>query len=137
MKDILKIIETSAALLGGAVGWYIGNIDGFIFALLAFVVTDYITGVLRAGVEKQLSSRVGFKGIAKKIMIFVLVGIGHMMDAYLVMGANGLLRTAIIFFYISNEGVSILENSVAIGLPVPEKLKTMLEQLKEGEKDVK
>lgn len=118
-------------------GWYIGNIDGFIFALLAFVVTDYITGVLRAGVEKQLSSRVGFKGIAKKIMIFVLVGIGHMMDAYLVMGANGLLRTAIIFFYISNEGVSILENSVAIGLPVPEKLKTMLEQLKEGEKDVK
>lgn len=133
----MKIIETSAALLGGAVGWYIGNIDGFIFALLAFVVTDYITGVLRAGVEKQLSSRVGFKGIAKKIMIFVLVGIGHMMDAYLVMGANGLLRTAIIFFYISNEGVSILENSVAIGLPVPEKLKTMLEQLKEGEKDVK
>ena len=107
------------------------NIDGFLYTLIAFVVVDYITGILRAGVEKKLSSRIGFKGIAKKIMLFILVGVGHLIDAYLITGANGLLRNAIIFFYISNEGISIIENSSALGLPVPEKLKIMLEQLKE------
>lgn len=133
METIIKTIKTTLTFLGGVLGWYIGNVDGFVFALIAFVFIDYVTGVLRAGVEKKISSRVGFKGIAKKLMIFILVGIGHMIDAYLITGANGLLRTAIIFFYISNEGISIIENSVAIGLPVPEKLKDVLLKMKEGE----
>lgn len=124
----IKILLTS---IGGLCGWYLGNLDGFLYTLIAFVVVDYITGILRAGVEKKLSSRIGFKGIAKKIMLFILVGVGHLIDAYLITGANGLLRNAIIFFYISNEGISIIENSSALGLPVPEKLKIMLEQLKE------
>ena len=93
---------------------------------------DYFTGVLAAGVKKELSSEVGFKGIAKKVCIFVLVGIANIVDTQ-VIHDGAAIRTAVIFFYLANEGISVLENSAVIGLPVPEKLKEMLLQLTEEE----
>ena len=96
--------------------------------LLAFVVIDYITGVMYAIADKNLSSEVGFKGICRKVLIFLLVGIANVLDVQ-VIGTGSVLRTAVIFFYISNEGVSLLENAAHLGLPVPEKIKTVLEQL--------
>lgn len=98
------------------------------YALIAFVVIDYITGVMCAIVDKRLSSRVGFKGICKKVLIFTLVGMGHILDTHII-GSGSVLRTAVIFFYISNEGVSLLENATYLGLPVPKKIKLILEQL--------
>ena len=106
----------------------IGGFDGFLYALIAFAVIDYITGVMCAISDKRLSSEVGFKGICRKVLIFVLVGIGNLVDMY-VLGEAGVLRTAVIFFYLSNEGVSLLENSAHLGLPIPQKLKSVLEQL--------
>lgn len=92
------------------------------------MVIDYITGVMCAIADKSLSSGVGFKGICRKVLIFALVGIGNIIDVQ-VLGTPGVLRTAVIFFYLSNEGVSILENSAHLGLPVPDKLKDILAQL--------
>ena len=134
MKEIWAWAQTAFAGLGALLGWYLGGLDGFLYALIAFVVVDYITGVLRAIVEKKLSSRIGAHGIAKKVAIFLVVGIGHLIDTYLIGGTGTPLRTAVIFFYIANEGVSFLENATAIGLPVPAKLKDVLAQLhgKEG-----
>ena len=99
-----------------------------LIALLAFVAVDYVTGVMCAVVDKKLSSSVGFKGIFKKILIFALVGVGHILDT-MVIGTGSVLRTAIIFFYLSNEGISLIENAGHLGLPIPAKLKTVLEQL--------
>ena len=112
------------------VGWFLGGFDGFLYALIVFVVMDYLTGVLAAGVRKDLSSEVGFKGIAKKVCIFVLVGIANIVDTQ-VIHDGAAIRTAVIFFYLANEGISILENSTVIGLPVPQKLREMLQQLTE------
>lgn len=114
--------------LGGGIGWFLGGLDGFLYALIAFVVIDYITGVMCAIVDKKLSSNVGFRGIFRKVLIFVMVGIGNLIDTQLI-GSGEALRTAVIFFYISNEGVSLLENAAHIGLPIPEKLKDVLAQL--------
>ena len=97
-----------------------------LYALLAFAVIDYITGVMCAVADKKLSGAVGFKGIFKKVLIFALVGIGHTLDTY-VIGTGSVLRTAIIFFYLSNEGVSLLENASYLGLPIPRKLKSVLD----------
>ena len=135
MKTIWAWTQTAFAGIGGFLGWYLGGLDGFMYTLIAFVTVDYVTGVLRAVVEKQLSSRIGAQGIAKKVALFLVVGIGHLIDAYLLGGTGAPLRTAVVFFYIANEGVSLLENASAIGLPVPEKLKEMLAQLhgKDGE----
>ena len=99
-----------------------------LYALLAFVVIDYITGIMCAIVDKKLSSSVGFRGIFKKILIFALVGVGHIIDT-MVIGTGSVLRTAIIFFYLSNEGISLIENAGHLGLPIPAKLKAVLEQL--------
>ncbi len=129
MKTIWAWTQTAFAGIGGVVGWYLGGLDGFLYVLIAFVAVDYITGVLRAISERQLSSRIGAKGITKKVAIFLVVGIGHLIDAYLLGTDGAILRTAVIFFYISNEGISLLENATAIGLPVPEKLKQVLAQL--------
>ena len=130
MKEIWNWIQLALSAVGGALGWFFGGMDGLIYALLVFVIADYITGVMCAIADKNLSSEVGFKGICKKVLIFVMVGIGHIMDTYLI-GNGEVLRTAVIFFYCSNEGVSILENATRLGLPVPAKLKAVLEQLKD------
>ena len=135
MKQIWSGIQLAFTAFGGFLGWFLGGIDGFLYALIAFVVIDYITGVMCAITDKKLSSSVGFKGICRKVLIFTLVGIGNIVDVY-VLGQGGVLRTAIIFFYLSNEGVSIMENTAHLGLPIPAKLKEVLEQLHErGGKD--
>lgn len=133
MKAFTEIVEYATAILGGFVGWFLGGFDGFLYALLAFVVIDYLTGVMVAVLEKKLSSEVGFKGIIKKVFIFCLVAVGHIVDTQLIRSGS-VLRTAVIFFYLSNEGISILENVAMIGLPVPEKLKDVLEQLRDEKK---
>lgn len=128
MKEIWNWVQVALTALGGFLGWFLGGFDGFLYALVALMVADYITGVMCAIVDKTLSSEVGFRGIFKKVLIFVLVGIGHIIDTNLIRDGN-VLRTAIIFFYCSNEGVSMLENSSRLGLPIPEKLKVVLAQL--------
>lgn len=128
MKQIWTVIQMVFSAFGGFIGWFLGGNDGFIYALLAFVVIDYITGIMCAIADKELSSEVGFKGICKKVLIFALVGIGNLLDIY-ILGQAGILRNVVIFFYLSNEGVSILENASHLGLPVPEKLKEILKQL--------
>ena len=128
MKEVWIGIQVGLAALGGFLGWFLGGFDGLIYALIAFVAVDYITGVLRAIVEKQLSSRIGAHGIVKKVALFLIVGVAHLVDAYLLHDGDA-LRTAVIFFYISNEGVSLLENAAVIGLPIPEPLKNALAQL--------
>lgn len=137
MKEFWNLIQLVFTALGGWLGYFLGGCDGLLVALVVFAVTDYITGVMCAINDHKLSSEVGFRGICRKVIIFMLVGIGHILDVN-VIGTGSVLRTAIIFFYLSNEGVSLLENAAHLGLPVPEKLKDVLEQLhdraeKEGE----
>lgn len=128
MKEFWTTIQVVFAGIGGWLGWFLGGCDGLLYALLAFAVIDYITGIMCAVVDKKLSSEVGFKGIFKKVLIFALVGIGHILDTR-VIGNGSVMRTAVIFFYLSNEGVSLLENAAYLGLPIPQKLKSVLEQL--------
>ena len=130
MKQIWSGIQIAFTAFGGFLGWFLGGFEGYLYALIAFAVIDYITGVMCAITDKNLSSSVGFKGICRKVLIFTLVGIGNIVDVY-VLGQGGVLRTAVIFFYLSNEGVSIMENSAHLGLPIPAKLKEVLEQLHE------
>ena len=131
MKEIWNWIQLAFATVGAFLGWFLGGLDGFLYALIAFVVIDYVIGVLCAIVDKKLSSEIGAKGIFKKVLIFTLVGVAHILDTQILgsTGDGGTLRTAVIFFYLSNEGVSILENASHIGLPIPEKLKEVLKQL--------
>lgn len=128
MKSIWMSIQLGLSAAGAYVGYFLGGWDGFLYALVTFVVIDYITGLMVAILDKKLSSDIGFRGIFKKVLIFVMVGIGHIFDAHLI-GDGSALRTAVIFFYISNEGISILENSSRIGLPIPQKIKDILGQL--------
>ena len=135
MKEFWASVQFIFAGIGGWLGWFLGGCDGLLYALLAFVIIDYITGIMCAIVDKKLSSSVGFKGICRKVLIFLLVGIAHLLDFY-VIGSGSVLRTAAIFFYISNEGVSLMENAAHLGLPVPVKIKEVLEQLHDrAEKD--
>ena len=128
MKEFWTTIQLVFAGIGGWLGWFLGGCDGLLYALLAFVVIDYITGIMCAVVDKKLSSEVGFKGIFKKVLIFAMVGIGHILDTRVIGSGSG-MRTAVIFFYLSNEGVSLLENAAYLGLPIPQKLKSVLKQL--------
>ena len=136
MKQIWNGIQVAFTALGGFLGWFLGGVDGFLYALIAFVVIDYITGVMCAIADKNLSSEVGFKGICRKVLIFLLVGIANVLDVQ-VIGTGSVLRTAVIFFYISNEGISLLENASHLGLPVPAKIKAVLEQLHDRAEDDK
>ena len=128
MKEFWNTIQLAFAAVGGWLGYFLGGCDGPLYALIAFVAIDYITGVMCAISDKTLSSEVGFRGICRKVLIFLLVGIGNIIDVQ-VLGSPGALRTAVIFFYLSNEGVSLLENAAHLGLPVPDAIKTVLEQL--------
>ena len=128
MRNFWNMIQLLISALGGWIGYFMGGCDGLIYALVAFVAVDYITGIMCAVADKKLSSEIGFKGICKKVLIFLLVGIANILDVQ-VIGTGCVVRTAVIFFYISNEGVSILENTSHLGLPVPEKLKDILQQL--------
>lgn len=131
MKEAMQV---SFAALGGALGSVLGGWDGFLYALVVFAVIDYITGVMCAISNKTLSSEVGFKGICRKVLIFFLVGIANILDVNII-GSGSVLRMAVIFFYISNEGVSLLENAARLGLPIPKKIQMVLEQLQESSED--
>ena len=128
MKEFWNMIQMVFAAVGGWLGYYLGGCDGLLLALVAFSAADYLTGVMCAVSDRKLSSNVGFKGICRKVLIFLLVGIANILDVH-VIGTGSVLRTAVIFFYISNEGVSLLENAAHLGLPVPGKIKDVLEQL--------
>ena len=128
MREFWNGVQVVFTAIGGWLGWFLGGCDGLLYALIAFVVIDYITGIMCAVADKKLSSAVGFKGICKKVLIFALVGLGHILDTR-VIGAGSVLRTAVIFFYLSNEGVSLIENAAHLGLPAPKKLKDVLGQL--------
>ncbi len=133
MKNILNTMQLIFTALGGYIGWFLGGVDGFMYALITFVVIDYVTGLMVAVLERKLSSEIGFRGIFKKVLIFVMVGIGNIVDVHLIKNGSA-IRTAVIFFYVSNEGISIIENAAKIGLPIPQKLKDILEQLNKEEK---
>ncbi len=139
MKEFWNTIQVVFAAVGGWLGYFLGGCDGLLMALVLFVIVDYITGVMCAAADHVLSSAVGFKGICRKVLIFMLVGIANVMDAE-ILKSGCVLRTAVIFFYLSNEGISLLENAAHLGLPIPEKLREVLEQLhdrseKETEKE--
>jgi len=133
MNNIVNWIKMIFTAIGGYLGFFLGGWDGFLYALTAFVVLDYITGIMVAIVQKKLSSAVGFQGIFRKVVIFILVGVGYIIDSQII-GESGAIRTAVIFFYVSNEGISIIENASLLGLPIPDKLKEVLVQLKEQKK---
>ena len=128
MKEFWNTMQFIFTVLGGWLGHFLGGCDGLLIALVAFVSIDYVTGVMCAISDKDRSSRVGFKGICRKILIFALVGVANLIDVQVIQ-TGSILRTAVIFFYLSNEGVSLLENAAHLGLPIPKKLKAVLEQL--------
>ena len=128
MKEFWTTIQLAFAAVGGWLGWFLGVCDGLLYALLAFVVLDYITGVMCAIVDKKLSSAIGFKGVCKKVLILFMVGIANIVDLH-VIGSGSALRGAVIAFYLSNEGLSLLENAAHIGLPIPDRMKDVLAQL--------
>lgn len=134
MKEFWNTIQLIFTGIGGWLGYFLGGCDGLLYALLAFVVIDYITGIMCAINDHTLSSEVGFRGICRKVLIFLLVGIANILDVNII-GSGSVLRTAVIFFYISNEGVSLMENAAHLGLPVPEKIKAVLEQLHDRAED--
>ena len=128
MKEFWNMIQMVFTMIGGWLGYFLGGCDGLLIALVIFAAMDYITGVMCAVADKNLSSEVGFKGICRKVLIFMLVGVANILDVQ-VIGTGSVLRTAVIFFYLSNEGISLLENAAHLGLPIPEKLKIVLKQL--------
>lgn len=134
MKETWNTIQVGMAALGGFVGWFLGGVDGSLYTLCAFVVVDYITGLLKAIACHKLASHIGAEGITKKVMIFLLIGVAHLLDVEII-GNGNVLRDAVIFFYLSNEGISIIENTIQLGLPVPQKLKDILNQINENKED--
>ena len=132
MKDVANTMQYIFAAMGGSLGAVLGGFDGFLYALIVFVVVDYMTGVMVGILNKELSSQIGFRGIFKKVVIFSLVAVAHIIDTHVIQNGS-VIRTTVIFFYLSNEGISILENAALIGLPIPKKIKDVLEQLKENE----
>ncbi len=134
MKEFIETMQIAFAAIGGFLGYILGGWDGFLYALVAFITLDYVTGVMLAVVERKLSSEIGFRGIFKKVLIFVMVAIGHIIDLKII-GTGSAIRTAVIFFYASNEGISILENAAKLGLPIPDKLRAVLYQFGKGDKE--
>jgi len=128
VKGFIETMQIVFTAVGGFLGYTLGGCDGFLYALVTFITLDYITGVMLAIVEIKLSSEVGFRGIFKKVLIFIMVSIGHIIDSKII-GTGSAIRTAVIFFYASNEGISILENATKLGLPIPQKLRDILKQL--------
>ncbi|WP_031474665.1 phage holin family protein [[Clostridium] aminophilum] len=134
MRELWNGFQMVVTVMGGWLGFFLGGKDGLMYALVVMVILDYVTGVMCAISDRNLSSSVGYRGICRKVLIFALVGVGHLMDLY-VLGSAGVLRTAIVFFYLSNEGLSILENAAHLGLPIPRRLRKALRQLHERIED--
>lgn len=138
MKTIFQSnsFNQACTLVGACLGWYLGETDGLLIFLVAMVCVDYLTGLLRAFHDNELSSRIGRQGITKKFLIFIIIGLANLLDTYIFGGDNAVLRTATISFYASNEGLSILENIIQMGVPVPQRLKDAMKQIKDEEDDV-
>ena len=134
MNKLQIIYNALAAFIGAALGFLFGKLTGLFWALIAFMTLDYLTGVIIAIINKKLSSEVGFRGLGKKFLILIFVAVGHILDAY-VLGTAGVTMSAVVLFYIANEGVSIVENAALLGLPVPERLKDILEQIQNKSDD--
>lgn len=126
---VFEYIKGASAAIGAALGYFLGGVDGLLITLIVFVSVDYVTGVAAAFVQNRVSSEVGFKGLLKKVFIFCLVGVAAMLD-HNILGNTNVLRSAVIFFYLANEGISIIENAAMLGLPIPAALRKSLEQLK-------
>ena len=133
-------IQVAITAVGGWIGWFLGGVDGMLIALIVLMALDYLSGVMCAIVDKKLSSAIGFKGICKKVLILMLVGVANIIDTHVV-GSGAVLRGAVICFYLSNEGLSLLneglsllENAAYLGLPIPDKLREILAQLHERSK---
>ena len=133
MRDIRTVFQIAAAWIGSAAAWFFGGTDGMLLALVLFMAVDWLTGVIAAFVGKTLSSERGFRGLCRKLIALTAVGLAHLLDRY-VFGGSGILRTAVILFYLGNEGLSITENAARAGVPIPRRLKDALRQLKEREK---
>ncbi len=129
MSKIQIIIDSIAGAVGAVLGFMYGEVTGLFWALIAFMALDYITGVIVAIIEKRLSSEVGFRGLAKKFLILVFVAVGHIADTY-ILGGTPAAMSAVMLFYIANEGISIIENAAALGLPVPKKITGLMEQIR-------
>lgn len=129
MTKIQFVIDSIAGAFGALIGFLYGEVTGLFWALIAFMAMDYISGVVIAVIDHKLSSEVGFKGLAKKLFILCFVAVGHILDAY-VIGDSSVAMTAVILFYIANEGISLLENATLLGLPVPARIKEILQQIK-------
>ena len=121
-------IQAAITALGGWLGYFLGGMDGLLIALIVFMALDYLSGVMCAIADKKLSSAIGFKGICKKVLILMLVGVANVIDLHIV-GSGSALRSAVVCFYLSNEALSLFENAAHLGLPVPDKLKDILSQL--------
>ena len=129
MSKIQIIIDSIAGAVGAVLGFMYGEVTGLFWALIAFMALDYITGVVVAIIEKRLSSEVGFRGLAKKFLILVFVAVGHIADTY-ILGGTPAAMSAVMLFYMANEGISIIEKAAALGLPVPKKLTSIMEQIR-------
>lgn len=125
-----KIVKSITAMLGGLAGFMFGDLDGLMVALIAFIVLDYITGILVGTAKHRLSSHTSFVGLVKKALILVIVAVAHIVDTQILGGQNSVFRSAACCLYIANEGLSILENCGKLGVPLPKKLRNVLEQLK-------
>ena len=130
-----RVIQIIAAAGAGACGFLFGEMDGLLYALITFMILDYITGVLVAAFRRELSSKVGFRGLAKKGVIFAIVALGHILDAYVLSGGHDICRCAAVGFYLANEGLSILENGDALGIKYPKIIKSVLLQIREKEEN--
>ena len=128
IKVIWATIQAAITGIGAWLGTFLGGTDSLLYAIVAFTIIDYLTGVLAAINAHRLSSSVGFRGIARKILIFTLVGLAHLIDVH-ILGAPGVLRAAVIFFYLSNEGISLVENATRLGLPVPSQMRGALDAI--------
>ena len=133
MKEFWHSVQFVITALGGWLGWFLGGCDGLLYALIVFILIDYATGVMCAVSDRKLSSAAGFRGICRKVLILLLVGLAHVLDTQ-VLNTPGVIRTAVIFFFLANDGLSILENAAHLGLPVPDALKSVLEQLHDRDK---
>ena len=129
MSTVIEMVKAGIATVGGYIAWFLGGFDGILIALCIFALVDYMTGVIAAAMEKRLCSKIGFQGVAKKVLMFLMVGISAVLDMY-VLGGTSPVREVVIVFYIANEGISVIENSARLGLPIPKKLMAVLEQLK-------
>ncbi|MED4923607.1 phage holin family protein [Anoxybacillus geothermalis] len=118
------------SLFGSLVSLFVGSVDSFVVVLLALVIVDYITGIVASAMEGALSSQVGFRGIVRKLLIFVLVAAAHLVDVAIGWNMH-LIRDAIVFFYIANEFISIVENAGRAGVPIPSVLRKAIQLLKD------